>query len=88
MRAEGALLAPARAQGALPERSYRAACARAFSLRFLVRRFPSATRFLLFTALRPVARAALPDARSREAQLRVGFDLVAEVGFEPTTFGL
>jgi hypothetical protein len=39
-------------------RSYRAACARAFSLRFLVRRFPSATRFLLFTALQ--------NARSRE----------------------
>ena len=33
------------------KRSYRAACARAFSLRFLVRRFASATRFLLFTAL-------------------------------------
>jgi hypothetical protein len=33
------------------KRSYRAACARAFSLRFFVRRFPSATRFLLFTAL-------------------------------------
>jgi hypothetical protein len=41
-------------------RSYRAACARAFSLRFLVRRFPSATRFLLFTTLQSVARAALP----------------------------
>jgi hypothetical protein len=41
-----------RARRAHPcRRSYRAACARAFSLRFLVRRFASATRFLLFTTL-------------------------------------
>ena len=44
------------------KRSYRAACARAFSLRFLVRRFASATRFLLFTALQKM--------RSRGARLR------------------
>ena len=31
------------------KRSYRAACARAFSLRFFTRRLWSATRFLLFT---------------------------------------
>ena len=62
------------------KRSYRAACARAFSLRFLVRRFASATRFLLFTALQ--------NKRSRGARLRGLLQMVAEVGFEPTTFGL
>ena len=57
-----ALLPPASAQGAILEKSYRAACARAFSLRFLVRRFESATRFLLFNALQ--------NARSRVTRLR------------------
>jgi hypothetical protein len=70
-------------------RSYRAACARAFSLRFLVRRFPSATRFLLFKTLQSGARGALPlMRRSRATRLRGCLEMVAEVGFEPTTFGL
>ena len=41
-------------------KSYRAACARAFSFRFLVRRFASATRFLLFTALQITKKAGEP----------------------------
>ena len=44
-------------------KSYRAACARAFSFRFLVRRLASATRFLLFTALQI-------NEKSRGARLR------------------
>jgi hypothetical protein len=43
-------------------KSYRAACARAFSFRFLVRRFASATRFLLFTALHITKRAGEPGS--------------------------
>ena len=49
--------------------------ARAFSLRFFLRCFATATRFLLFIAS---AHALTPGAGG----------LVAEVGFEPTTFGL
>jgi hypothetical protein len=43
-------------------KSYRAACARAFSFRFLVRRFASATRFLLFTALQITKKAGEPGS--------------------------
>jgi hypothetical protein len=63
------------------KRSYRAARARAFSLRFLVRRLWSATRFLLF-------KTSPRTMRSRKDRLRGCFVVVAEVGFEPTTFGL
>src|SRR5713226_4335546 len=63
-------------------RSYLAVCARALSLRFLVRRLASATRFLLFT-VSPECGGA-----TRSPGSVVGCRMVAEVGFEPTTFGL
>jgi hypothetical protein len=63
------------------KRSYRAACARAFSLRFFTRRLWSATRFLLF-------KTSPDDSEPDKARLRGCLLMVAEVGFEPTTFGL
>ena len=61
--------------------SYREAAARALSFRFLSRRLASATRFLLF---RSVSRMQIGAERTRlQVMVRV-----AEVGFEPTTFGL
>jgi hypothetical protein len=73
---------PARAQGALLEESYRAACARAFSFRFLVRRFASATRFLLFTALHMTKRAGDP-ARGLLCKLRRSDSNRRPSGYEP-----
>src|ERR1700686_5620412 len=61
-------------------RSYLAVCARALSLRFLVRRLASATRFLLFTSS--------PGCGGAKYGSVFGGQIVAEVGFEPTTFGL
>src|ERR1700687_1109648 len=63
-------------------RSYLAVCARALSLRFLVRRLARATRFLLFTPSPECGGA------TRSPGSVVGCRMVAEVGFEPTTFGL
>jgi len=48
--------------GRFPRKSYRAACARAFSFFFLVRRFASATRFLLFKALQKIGGAGNPGS--------------------------
>ena|SRR5712692_1972068 len=65
-------------------RSYRAARARAFTLRFFWRRFARATRFLLFIPLIVLQE----NQKSRGRRLTEEIKLVAEVGFEPTTFGL
>ena len=70
----------ARARRPQRRRSYLAVCARAFSLRFLTRRLASATRFLLFKPS--------PGLRRGHGRLDAWGRLVAEVGFEPTTFGL
>src|ERR1700692_2450685 len=61
-------------------RSYLAVCARALSLRFLVRRLASATCFLLFKSS--------PGCGGAMRGSVLGGQMVAEVGFEPTTFGL
>src|SRR6202163_2262353 len=58
-------------------RSYLAGCARGLSLRFLVRRLASATRFLLFTFFFQNGGATRGSVLGQ---------MVAEVGFEPTTF--
>src|ERR1700674_3689690 len=63
------------------KKPYRAARARAFSLRFLIRRLWSATRFLLF-------KTSPRQCGAGHGRLRGLALMVAEVGFEPTTFGL
>ncbi|OLC66459.1 MAG: hypothetical protein AUG06_05770 [Actinobacteria bacterium 13_1_20CM_2_65_11] len=61
------------------------------SFRFLTRCFAIATRFLLFTQILLMCALRAPGVEIRRSRAHPGFDqmqMVAEVGFEPTTFGL